>query len=69
MGKTQDLQARRSLYPELEPYDSGYLRVSSTHEIYYEQCGNPQGKPAVFVHGGPGAGAGTQARQWSQYGR
>ena len=64
MGKTQDLQARRGLYPELEPYDSGYLRVSPTHEIYYEQCGHPQGKPAVFVHGGPGAGAGTQARQF-----
>ncbi len=64
MGKTQDLQARRGLYPELEPYDSGYLRVSATHEVYYEQCGHPQGKPAVFVHGGPGAGAGTQARQF-----
>jgi proline iminopeptidase len=54
----------RSLYPEAEPYDSGYLRVSPLHEIYYEQCGNPRGRPVVFVHGGPGAGAGTQARRF-----
>jgi proline iminopeptidase len=64
MGTIQHEPTRRGLYPELEPYDSGYLRVSRTHEVYYEQCGNPQGKPAVFVHGGPGAGAGTQARQF-----
>jgi proline iminopeptidase len=52
------------LYPSIEPYDSGYLRVSDLHELYYEQCGNPAGKPAVFLHGGPGAGAGTRARQF-----
>jgi proline iminopeptidase len=44
------------LYPEIEPYRSGRLRVSPTHDIYYEACGNPRGQPAVFVHGGPGAG-------------
>ncbi|MDQ1310892.1 MAG: proline iminopeptidase, partial [Pseudomonadota bacterium] len=64
MGTIQHEPTRRGLYPELEPYDSGYLRVSPTHEIYYEQCGHPRGRPAVFVHGGPGAGAGTQARQF-----
>lgn len=48
---------RRSLYPHVEPYTSGRLQVSDEHEIYYEEVGNPQGKPAVFVHGGPGAGA------------
>jgi len=64
MGTIQHDPTRRGLHPELEPYDSGYLRVSPTHEVYYEQCGNPQGKAAVFVHGGPGAGAGTQARQF-----
>jgi len=53
---------RRTLYPAIEPYDTGYLRVSPTHEIYYEQCGNPLGKPAVFVHGGPGAGSSPSAR-------
>ena len=46
----------RNLYDELEPFDSGKLKVSAVHELYYEQCGNPQGKPVVFLHGGPGAG-------------
>ncbi|MEJ0006350.1 MAG: prolyl aminopeptidase [Steroidobacteraceae bacterium] len=44
------------LYPPIEPYNSGMLRVSAVHEIYYEESGNPKGKPAVFLHGGPGAG-------------
>jgi len=47
---------RQNLYYEIEPYDSGYVRVSPVHELYFEQCGNPSGKPAVFLHGGPGAG-------------
>ena len=46
----------RTLYPEIEPFDSGHLQVSDVHQLYYEQCGNPQGKPVVFLHGGPGAG-------------
>jgi proline iminopeptidase len=54
----------RTLYPAIEPFNSGYLRVSEVHEIYYEECGNPQGKPAVFVHGGPGAGCDSRARQF-----
>lgn len=54
----------RSLYPALTPHRSGMLRVSATHEIYWEECGNPQGKPAVFVHGGPGAGAGAASRRF-----
>lgn len=40
------------LYPPCEPFDSGFLQVSDVHKLYYEQCGNPAGKPAVFVHGG-----------------
>jgi proline iminopeptidase len=55
---------RRSLYPPIEPYNSGMLRVSGVHEIYYEECGNPKGKPAVFVHGGPGAGCDNRARRF-----
>jgi proline iminopeptidase len=47
---------RRSLYPENEPYRTGRLKVSDLHEIYFEECGNPRGKPAVLIHGGPGAG-------------
>lgn len=46
----------RTLYDPIEPYDSGHFKVSSVHELYYEQCGNPNGKPVVFLHGGPGAG-------------
>ncbi len=55
---------RQPLYPPIEPHASGYLRVSDEHEIYYEECGNPQGKPAVFVHGGPGAGCDVRARRF-----
>ena len=40
------------LFPSIEPYDSGYLKVSSTHTIYYEQSGNKTGKPVVYLHGG-----------------
>jgi len=56
--------SRKELYPPIEPFDSGYLAVGDGHEIYYEQCGNPRGKPAVFVHGGPGAGGDANARRF-----
>lgn len=46
----------KTLYEPIEPYDSGMLAVSPIHTIYYEQCGNPDGKPVVFLHGGPGGG-------------
>jgi proline iminopeptidase len=55
---------RRELYPAIEPFRHGHLRVSDIHEIYYEECGNPAGKPAVFLHGGPGAGSDKRARQF-----
>lgn len=51
------------LFPEIEPYDSGYLRVSEIHEIYWEQSGNPKGKPVFFLHGGPGGSAPPSARR------
>lgn len=54
----------RLLHPEIEPYRHGWLRVSPVHEIYWEESGNPRGIPAVFVHGGPGAGASASARQF-----
>ena len=41
------------LFPAIKPFDSGFIQ-KGVHEIYYEQCGNPKGKPAVFLHGGPG---------------
>jgi proline iminopeptidase len=46
----------RAFYPELQPHTRGRLRVSDIHEIYYEECGNPGGKPALVLHGGPGGG-------------
>jgi len=46
----------REFYPELQPYVRGRLRVSDIHEIYFEECGNPDGKPVVILHGGPGGG-------------
>ena len=44
-------------YPEIEPYDQGFLEVGDGHTVYWETCGNPAGKPAVVLHGGPGSGA------------
>jgi proline iminopeptidase len=55
---------RRTLYPAIEPYSTGMLQVSDLHQIYFEECGNPQGKPVVFLHGGPGAGCSPKARQF-----
>ncbi len=52
------------LYPEIEPYKTERLRVSDVHELYVEHCGSPQGKPVVFLHGGPGAQASPGHRRW-----
>lgn len=46
----------KTLYDPIEPYQHGMLKVSDIHELYYEQCGNPDGQPVVFLHGGPGGG-------------
>ena len=54
---------RQPLYPELQPFARGRLRVSTLHELYYEECGNPRGKPAVVLHGGPGGGISPFLRQ------
>jgi proline iminopeptidase len=48
---------RRDLFPPIEPYRSGTLRLDARHTMYWEQSGNPRGVPALFLHGGPGAGA------------
>jgi len=56
--------ARREFYPEIEPFQTGYLPVGGPHQLYYEQCGNPSGAPVVFLHGGPGAGAGPVHRRF-----
>lgn len=54
----------REFYPEIEPYDSGFLKVSPLHEIYFEESGSPSGKPVVFVHGGPGGGTDPSMRRF-----
>ena len=51
------------LFPPIEPYKHEYLRVSDIHEIYVEEVGNPEGKPVIFLHGGPGGGCADSYRQ------
>ncbi len=55
---------RAELYPEIEPYSTGMLRLDGVHAMYWEQSGNPQGVPALFLHGGPGAGAAPGHRRF-----
>ena len=54
----------KELYPHLSPYRTGFLRVSKLHEVYFEESGNPQGVPAVFLHGGPGGGTEAKMRRF-----
>ncbi|MBY0518589.1 MAG: prolyl aminopeptidase [Bacteriovoracaceae bacterium] len=54
----------RDLYPEIEPYNTGFLKVSDTHTIYWEEVGNPKGKPLIFIHGGPGGGIDAGSRRY-----
>lgn len=54
---------RDTLFPPIEPYHAGFLRVDDLHSLYWEQCGNPRGIPVVFLHGGPGAGASPMHRR------
>jgi proline iminopeptidase len=53
-----------TLYPAIRPYRRSYLRVSPLHELYYEESGNPRGKPVVFLHGGPGAATNPSMRRF-----
>ena len=59
-GKTE----RRGFYPPIEPFNLGYLPVSDVHTLYFEQSGNPRGKPVVFLHGGPGGGTDPNMRRF-----
>jgi proline iminopeptidase len=52
------------LFPPIEPYEEGMLDVGDGNLVYWEVCGNPDGKPAVVVHGGPGSGCGAGARRY-----
>jgi len=55
---------RGDLFPEIGPYETGYLPLGDEHLMYWEQVGNPRGKPVLFLHGGPGAGAGAVHRRF-----
>ena len=54
----------RDLYPSIDARRSGWLRVSDLHEIYWEESGNPAGKPVIFLHGGPGGGTDARMRRF-----
>lgn len=55
---------RSELYPEIEPYRTGMLDLDGLHQMYFEECGNPNGTPVVFLHGGPGAGSAPAHRRF-----
>lgn len=55
---------RRTTYPEIQPFRSDFFATPDGHRIYFEQCGNPKGKPVIFLHGGPGAGCAPAHRQF-----
>ncbi|WP_423681544.1 prolyl aminopeptidase [Undibacterium sp. WLHG33] len=53
-----------TVFPEIEPYRSGTLAVDELHTLYWEECGNPEGQPVLFLHGGPGAGTSPSHRRF-----
>ena len=57
------MENQLNLYPKIKPYDSGFLNIDE-HQVYFEQCGNPNGKPALFLHGGPGGGGSEDDRRF-----
>jgi proline iminopeptidase len=57
-------QGRRGLFPDNEPFASGYLSTGGPHEIFYEECGNPSGKPCLILHGGPGGAINPTMRRF-----
>jgi proline iminopeptidase len=63
MAKFIYMQKYLSLFPHIEPYSTGFV-TEGCHEIYYEECGNPSGKPVVFLHGGPGGGGSEDVRRF-----
>ena len=63
MTANDNRSTARGLYPAIEPYDHGMLEVGDGHSVYWEVCGNPNGKPAVFLHGGPGGGCSPEHRR------
>ena len=56
--------ARTALFPEIEPFEAGMMDTGGVHQVYWEQSGNPTGVPVIFLHGGPGGGAGPTHRRF-----
>ncbi|XP_027112723.1 proline iminopeptidase-like [Coffea arabica] len=63
-SKKDSTELNRELYLDIEPYSTGFLKVSDLHTIYWEQSGNPNGHPVVFLHGGPGGGTSPNNRKF-----
>lgn len=59
-----DIAEKNELWPEVEPFQTGFLKVSDIHEIYYEMSGNPEGIPVFVIHGGPGGGSSPYMRRF-----
>jgi proline iminopeptidase len=64
LGSVGGYAGQLGLWPEIEPFETGYLSVSDTHDIYYEVCGNPDGKPVFVLHGGPGGSSSPYMRRF-----
>ncbi len=58
------MSTRAALYPRIKPFRSGFLQVGALHRLYFEESGNPRGKPVVFLHGGPGGGTSPEMRRF-----
>jgi proline iminopeptidase len=54
----------KTLFPEIEPFKTHEIKVDSTHSVYVEESGNPEGRPIIFLHGGPGGGTGPKQRRF-----
>ena len=64
LGLTKHTSPLLDLFPAIRPYSTGYMSVDAPHEIYWEQCGNPDGIPIVVFHGGPGGGCSESLRRF-----
>jgi len=60
----KNLAEINQLFPEIEPFETGFIKVDDIHEIYFELSGNPKGEPVVFLHGGPGGGVNPKSRRF-----
>ncbi len=64
MDALPDLDLEYGLFPECEPFNRGMLPVDDLHTLYWEECGNPEGVPVLFIHGGPGGGCSPTHRRF-----